>query len=154
MNCEQYRQLISALVDKELNEGEQVILNEHLTQCSECVQYSEQIRELGRLTTEWEASAMPSDLEQAILERAKQKPQGWLGRLWGGSYRIPRPVAWAAAVAILVLTINAVGPPGGSDRIGPAEGSPVMTRPVVQRIVLTESDVVRTYTTQAVSEDM
>jgi len=103
MKCEHCRQLISAAVDKELNEGEQVVLDEHLAQCSECAQYAEQIRELERLTSEWESSAMPSDVEQAVFARTRAGSQGWLGRLWGGHYRIPRPLAWAAALALLFL---------------------------------------------------
>lgn len=154
MNCEHCRQLISALVDKELTEGERGSLDEHLAQCSECAQYSEQIRELERLTAEWESSAMPREIEQAILDRAKQKRHGWLPRLWSGSYRIPRPVAWAAAVLLLVLAVDAVRGPSIPEQTGPANGGPVLVRPAVHKIVLTESDVVRTYTTQTVSKDL
>lgn len=147
MNCEQYRQLISALVDKELNESERVTLDEHLALCSECAQYSEQIRELERLTTEWEASQMPSGVEQAILEAAKQKPHGWLGRLWSGSYHIPRPVAWAAVLLLLLLAVNSWR--GHDDATPPDELiiAPDDLRPKVQKIILTQADIVQTYTT-------
>ncbi len=154
MNCEHCRQLISVAVDQELTEGERGSLDEHLAQCSECAQYAEQIRELERLTAEWEASVMPFDVEQAVLSRARAKPHGWLPRLWSGSYRIPRPVAWAAAVLLLVLTVDAVRGPSIPEQTGPVNSGPALIRPAVQKIVLTESDVVSTYTTQAVSKDL
>lgn len=148
MNCEQIRQLISALVDKELTEGERGSLDEHLAQCSECAQYSEQIRELERLTSEWEASQMPSDVEQTITDKTMSKPLGWLGRLWSGSYRIPRPLAWAAMLLLVFLSVNGLINRGGSS---PEEE--LITTPEdsqsVQHIILTEADVVRTFTSGA-----
>ena len=154
MNCEHCRQLISTAADKELTDGERGSLDEHLAQCSECAQCAGQIRELERLTAEWEASAMPADVEQAVLARTRAKPHGWLTRLWGGSYRIPRPVAWAAAVVLVLLGINAVVGPQRPGEPGQNGNGTLVTQQAVQRIVLTEADVVRTYTTQAVSKDL
>lgn len=153
MNCEQYRQLISALVDKELNERERGSLDEHLAECSECAQYSEQIRELERLTTEWETSQMPPDLEQGILEKGKQKPRGLLSRLWGGSYHIPRPVAWAAVLLLVFLSVNSLISRNGSTPEDELIMSPDDSLPV-QHIILTKADVVQTYMTQSISEDL
>ena len=153
MNCEHCRQLISALVDKELTEGERGSLDEHLAQCSECAQYPEQIRELERLTSEWESSAMPSEVEEAILSRTNRQQSLWR-RLFGGNYHIPRPLAWAAALALLFLAIDAARGPSNAGDPGYTRDRPAITRPAVQKIVLTEADIVRTYTTQSVSEDL
>ncbi|MDH3891177.1 MAG: zf-HC2 domain-containing protein [candidate division Zixibacteria bacterium] len=153
MNCEQYRQLISARVDTELTEQERGSLEEHLTQCSECEQYSEQINELERLTAEWEEAQMPADVEQAILAGTKREPGGWLGRLWSGSYHVPRPIAWAALAVLLFLSVNSLM---NRDNSTPAEQliiSPEDSQPV-QRIILTEADVVRTFTTGASGTDL
>ena len=153
MNCEQIRQLISALVDQELNERERVTLDEHLAECSECAQYSEQIRELKRLTTEWEASQMPPEIERSILERAKQKPPGWLGRLGGDSYRIPRPVAWAAVLLLVLLSVNSMISRDGSTPEEQLITTPEDSQPV-QHIILTEADIVQTYTTGSAPADL
>ncbi len=153
MNCEHCRQLISALVDKELTEGERGSLDEHLAQCSECAQYSEQIRELERLTSEWESSAMPRDIEQAILDRAKQKPHGWLGRVGGGSYRIPRPVAWAAVLLLALLSVNSLISRNGSTQEEQFITTSENNQPV-QHIILTQADIVQTYTTGSAPADL
>ena len=153
MNCEHYRQLISALVDKELNTEERGSLDVHLAECSECAQYAEQIRELDRLTSEWEASAMPPEIEQSVLANSKTKPHGWLSRLWSGSYRIPRPVAWAAMLLLVLLSVNGLLNRGSVDLEDELIVSPEDSLPV-QHIVLTKADVVQTYTTGSAPADL
>ena len=153
MNCEQYRQLISALVDKELNSEERGSLDKHLADCSACKQYAEQVRELERLTSEWEASTMPPDVEQAVLARTKAKPRGWLARVWNDSYSIPRPLAWAAMLLLVLLSVNGLLNRGGS---APEEELIISPEDSlhVQHIILTKADVVQTYTTGSAPSEL
>ena len=149
MTCDQYRELLSAKFDKELTEPEQKALSEHLAQCAECTQYAEQLKELDRLTAEWEDAVMPPEVEQAILARAKTNPRG----VFTGSYRIPRPVAWAAMIALIILSVNSLFNGGDDDPANQLIITPEDSQPV-QRIVLTEADVVRTFATGSAGTDL
>jgi len=153
MNCEQYRELISARLDGEIENRELAALEAHLKQCETCTAFSRQLDQLHALVVESQPTPMPDEVVETIMAKTYCRPGRWR-RLVSGHYRIPRPVAWAVAVALLMLAVDAVRSPNVFDQTGPAEGGPVMTTPAVQRIVLTESDVVRTYTTQTVSEDL
>ncbi len=153
MTCDQYCELLSARIDNELTVAEEAALNEHLAQCAECAQYEEQLRELERLTVEWEETVLPPEVEEAILSKPDTKSSGWVSRLFRGSYSVPRPLAWVAVIVFLLLAANTLldRPSGGSsDRliITPEDNQPV------QKIILTEAEVVRTLTAGTAGADL
>ena len=153
MKCEQYRELISARLDGELEPDELKALDAHQQQCSECAAFARQVKQLQELAADSPTAAMPSEVEEAILSRTNRQQSLWQ-RLFRGHYRIPRPLAWAAALALLFFALDAARGPGNAGDPGYTNNTPTITRPAVQKIVLTEVDVVRTYTTQTVSKDL
>jgi serine/threonine-protein kinase RIO1 len=52
--------------------------------------------ELNRLLTKWEAPSAPASLNRRVFAH---EPRGWR-RLWAASFRVPVPIAVAAAVLI------------------------------------------------------
>lgn len=150
MNCEEFRELISARLDGELSPEEARDLEAHLEQCGDCAAFLQELEHLQALAQESPSASMPSDVQRAILRQTSQRAT-WLRRIFTGHYRIPRPVVWAAAAALLVLAADVVRSPRGTEPSGPGQTTATQA---VQKIVLTESDVVRTYTTQSNSGDL
>jgi hypothetical protein len=75
--------------------------------------------ELNRLLTKWEAPSVPASLNQRVFAH---EPRGWR-RLWAASFRVPVPVAVAAAVLIALWLSYAPRP---------QETTPGVVQPVVQ----------------------
>ena len=153
MKCEYCRELISVRLDCELQPDELKALDAHMEQCSECATFARQVKQLQELAATSPPTAMPSGVEEAILSHTNRQQSLWQ-RLFRGHYRIPRPLAWAAALALLFLALDAARGPSNAGDPGYTRETPAITRPAVQKIVLTEADVVRTYTTQTVSKDL
>ncbi len=146
MKCEYYRELISARLDGEIESGELDTLQDHLKQCPGCSAFARQVKQLQELAADSPPVSMPTEVEGAILSRTDRQQSLWR-RLFRGHYSIPRPLAWAAALALLFLALDAARGPGSAGDPGNTKDRPAITRPLVQRIVLTEADVVQTYTT-------
>ncbi|MCK4605908.1 MAG: zf-HC2 domain-containing protein [candidate division Zixibacteria bacterium] len=145
MNCEQYRELISARVDGEIESEELDALEAHLEQCPECAAFARQVKQLQELAADSPLVLMPSEVEEVILSRSNRQQSLWR-RLFSGHYRIPRPLAWAAALLLVFLSVNSLISRDGST---PSEHfiiTPEDSQPV-QHIVLTRADIVQTYTT-------
>ncbi len=153
MKCELYRELISARLDRELQPDELETLEAHLEQCSECAAFARQVKQLQELAATSPPTAMPREVEEAILSRTNRQRSLWR-RLFRGYYRIPRPLAWAAALVLLFLALDAARGPKSAEDPDDTREAPTITRLAVQKIVLTEVDVVCTYTTQTVSKDL
>lgn len=149
MNCFDFQQLISASLDKELTHQEEQILAEHLKSCPNCTEFSKKLEELKATTLAWKNISIPIELEKQILKStvktasAKKSVFSFIS----GYYRVPRSLAWASVLLLLILMVNSILNPVKS--IVEAEKVEKLQPeiPRVQKIVLTEKDVVKTYTT-------
>ncbi len=139
MNCFDFQQLISAALDKELTFQEEQLLAEHLKSCPDCAEFAKKLEELKAATSAWKNIPIPIELEKQILKSTVrtagvEKP---VFSFLKGYYRVPRGLAWASVLLFLTLLVNSFL-------------SPVKTltksESKVQKIVLSESDVVKTYT--------
>ena len=93
MNCDVHRELISADLDGELRESEELGLWQHLTQCAECRGWRrDQIRIRYELQ-HWPEEALPSNVGEFFAPDTKSTRN---------VYRIPRVLAWAAGLVLLV----------------------------------------------------
>ena len=148
MQCSDFQKLISAKLDKELNSEEGQILSRHLETCPACREFEKSLRDLQTSIQTWENVEIPIDLENRILRqtvKSIRKDNPLFGFL-RGYYKIPRGLAWASGLLLLSLLIFSILRSG---RTVPEAGRLTQTAPVitrVQKIVLTEKDVIKTYT--------
>ena len=148
MNCLDFQQLISAALDQELTVEEQQILAEHLKICTNCSEFAKKLNEQKDLTSRWTDIQIPMEIEEQILNRTvktthQEKPNiGYLK----GYYKVPKSLAWASVFLFLILVLNSIFSPlrtvSESEKV--QKISPQLTK--VQKIILTEKDVVKTYT--------
>ena len=150
MNCEKYQELISAFIDGELTAEESINLQNHLDQCPACRRLMEEVKELHSLIASEDKTRMPIDVEKQILidvskrKRDKKEPAGF----FGGYYRVPRGAVWAALVLLVLLAVNSIlspfSPPGRAEISYDHDNSRIK----VQKVELTEADIVgvRTFT--------
>jgi len=108
MTCKEAEELISALVDNELNDLERQATDSHLKNCSGCQYRYEQEKELKKQLYSIGAKvSAPSDLrakilsDHRILPQATEPSQGWKGFSWAPHF-ITRP-AFALAVLMVLL---------------------------------------------------
>lgn len=154
MSCKRFRELLSARRDGELAPGELAELEEHLRSCRECRSFAGDLERLGTELEDRLPEQLPRKIERAILAettgsgtRSGNRPAGFMK----GYYRVPRGLAWVTALVLIVLLINQLFEPFSEDSPKrspvPAEDQPV------QRIVLTQKDIVSTYHFREASVD-
>jgi anti-sigma factor RsiW len=146
MNCTYYRGLISARRDGEITRDELADLDKHLRECPDCRAFARELADLGKALSERPREKFPENLERRILaettggtKRAAIKPSGLLR----GYYRIPRGLAWAGILALVVLIFLQVFEPFSGNLQSPAP-TPIENQPS-QRIVLSQRDIVYTH---------
>lgn len=93
MNGDMYRELISADLDGELREFEELGLWEHLPQCATCRGWRRDQIGLRHELQHWPEEALPSDLSAIIAP---------VTRPARNVYRVPRVLAWTAGIVLLV----------------------------------------------------
>ena len=106
MNCEEARELVTALIDGELSQRERATTESHLGECSRCrsayereLALKKEIREL-RLGT-----MMPAGLEPKVAAGLDATMTGSGFSRWGTVRWFPRPAFVLATAAILVATV-------------------------------------------------
>ena len=124
MSCDARQEQVGLLIDAELPESEQVTVFRHLQECPECRLFFESMARFRK--------AAKKDREEIFLEaeevlpaktpRPEARRAAW-GHRWfpfaAGGWRLPAPVAVAAATMLLVVGIllgSRLPAPGGSDR--------------------------------------
>ncbi|MCE3241581.1 MAG: hypothetical protein K0Q83_2088 [Deltaproteobacteria bacterium] len=108
MNCAQAQELITALVDNELDQGERSALEAHLNECSGCrLAFEEELDLKRKIRQAGERMHAPALLRNRILSDRRIFPEKrrsarqWLKTLWPAS-----PVYQTAlALAVLVLLL-------------------------------------------------
>ena len=137
MNCEQYQEFASADLDGELDAENEPTLWEHLTRCETCRLWRRDLLAIRKEFQHWPEESLPSmPVESALPPSARRKV-----------YHIPRALAWAAAVVLLVQGVFLTA---GIVR-APETAEPVIALPeeeTVETIVLTVKDRVSFSTTE------
>ena len=106
MNCDEAQELITALVDQELDQAERSALEAHLEECSGCrLAFEEELALKQKIRQAGERMHAPALLRSRILsdrriftEKSRSARQ-WLGDLWPGS-----PI-FRTALALTVLVL-------------------------------------------------
>lgn len=146
MNCEYFKELISARLDGELTPEENTALSEHLGHCEKCGQFMTELEELKTVTAGVEQETMPSELERVILKTTARKPQESksIFGIFRSCYRIPRGLVWAGVLALILLTANTIRVPFKTSAEAEVASESVEKAVLIQRITLSEEDVVMT----------
>jgi len=146
MDCDYFRELLSANRDGELTEQENRVLTAHLQTCLPCRAFADELSALGDALALWRPEPLPSMVKDQILGRtighAVNSRTGFLR----GYYRIPRSLAWAAILAVVLLLVNTIADPFSAHRQPDAASSPSVGSVRVQKVVLTQKDLVSSYT--------
>ena len=121
MNCAQAQELITALVDNELDEGTRPGLEAHIDECSGCrLTFEEELALKRKIRQAGERMHAPAHLRSKILSDrrifAEKRPSArqWLENLWPGSPVYQTAVALAVLVLLLLPTYylsNRISPP-------------------------------------------
>lgn len=147
MSCEKYRELFSANLDGELSSEEYGELEFHLGECSRCRNFTLDLSDMRARADSSEVESIPVELEDKILSRTVKasNPKSSLFDIFKGHYQIPRGLVWAGALALILLTANAIIEPFDSSQNTPdftIEMDPDAL--VIQKVKLTEKDMVST----------
>jgi anti-sigma factor RsiW len=109
MNCEEARELITALVDNELSDLERSSVEDHIEDCLRCQSVYEQERVLKREIRIAGASvSAPAELREKILSDRRifpemvESPKGWKGLVWPARPLL-RPAFVLALFVLLIL---------------------------------------------------
>ena len=148
MNCEYYKELISASLDGELSGNEVESLYTHLAECRSCSILLADLREQHQILLTREKATLPSEIEDSILAGTTDRPDlaGWFARLFSGSYAIPKPVAWAVGLTLAVLIVISLPRPVSFDSINPVGSLAQFPNGKIQKVVFTDKDIVTTRT--------
>lgn len=146
MNCTRYRELISARRDGEITPDELTDLEQHLRDCPDCRSFARELEELGETIAERPQEQIPEGIERRILSDtigAKAPSASRRAGFLRGYYRIPRSLAWAGIVALVVLVFFQIFTPlsKNTQKLAPA---PIEDQPS-QHIVLSQRDIVYTH---------
>ncbi|HKK21122.1 MAG TPA: zf-HC2 domain-containing protein [candidate division Zixibacteria bacterium] len=153
MDCTYFQELLSAMKDGELTKDEELRLVEHLRACDACRRFATELADTSKLLTSLEPDKIPPEIEHRILDVTVGSGGGAKDQsdFWRGSYTVPKKLAWAVAAVLALLIVNS----GVQFIRGESTSQPTEAirggAPTVQHIVLTDRDVVASYT--RVAED-
>ncbi len=145
MKCNDYQELISAGLDDQLSPEETRTLKAHLETCAECREFAETAGDLCRLSSTEKGELLPTGLEREILRKTLRTERGFLARLFRNNYQIPGPIVWAAAAALLFLTVHTLMGPDEQPPAAPPQvaGNPSLAQETeVRTIHVTTADMV------------
>ena len=126
-SCRDHRENISLLASGALPEAEQTSVQDHLTHCTQCRHYYEEMARLCGKFQQWARTEPPVEASAAFRARWIRSIQtsnsparpflvAWISR-WG-DWLWPSPVAWGALAAVWVCLLalqwaTAAQPPAG-----------------------------------------
>lgn len=149
MNCDHYKELISAHLDGEINDEQLKELNMHLKECPDCAALKAQLEEIIQISEEAGYEHMPRELENEILNQTVRtsKKQNSLTRIFGGAYRIPKGVVWGSIALIFWLSFNTLSsPPSKLQPMIKVDIQPIEEPVQVNTVVMAEEDRVSSQT--------
>ena len=147
MDCTYFQELLSAMKDGELGKDEELKLADHLRACPACRKFATELAETSQILSHVESEAMPSEVEDRILNATVRSPRGPVEQtgFWRGTYVVPKKLAWAIAAVLALLIINSGVQIMQREKAEQLPESIRGTQPAVQHIVLSEADVVSSY---------
>jgi predicted anti-sigma-YlaC factor YlaD len=153
MDCTYFQELLSAMKDGELTKDEELRLAEHLRACDACRDFATQLADTSKMLTKLEPDKLPLDTEHRILDATVGSGAGTKDQsgFWRGSYAVPKKLAWAVAAVLALLIVNSGVQFMRSESTSQQTEAIRGGAPTVQHIVLTDRDVVASYT--RVAED-
>jgi predicted anti-sigma-YlaC factor YlaD len=103
MDCEQMQKDLSAELDGEVAEAELISVYRHLAECPRCRQWRRDIVSLRGAFACAEPSPLPAIIARRLQGSGYQRShRGEKSPTTG--YRVPRPLAWAAALLFVLQT--------------------------------------------------
>lgn len=100
MNCEQYQQQVSKLIDGMLEEVHQIGLFAHLSKCSECRRFYVSANRIRLSLTEATPFTMPSAVDDRVFAYLRNK----MGQRLAYRQPVPRTI-WQRTIPIPVPTV-------------------------------------------------
>jgi len=143
MSCEKYREMISAGLDGELSQNDELSLREHLASCSDCRRLADELASMSEMNKTMPAAVMPEEIENRIKRYTVEAPgrgKSWRNVLFG-YYRVPRGLVWAGMAAVLFFvgdTLVDTGPPPPAAIV---QMETVAPSGQVRKIVFSENDI-------------
>jgi len=113
MNCQYYREQVSAFVDNELESSSQTALFDHLSECMECHLFLDSLMKFKSLKHR-EEEEFPHEIDEALFDEVHRRKYIYtLGKrglevkvpLWQRRVALPVP-ALAAMIVALVLGVS------------------------------------------------
>ena len=129
MACEEYQKRISADLDGELRADEEIGLWEHLRDCADCCSWRRDQILIRAEFHRWPLEALPAKIAEPAPSRTRSRAH---------AYRVPRPLAWAAGILIVLQSTLSIT----SMLSRPVETAdePLDTNGYVETITLTPAD--------------
>ncbi len=143
MSCDQYKEIISAMLDGEAEDNEKKQIDEHIRDCNECRSYLFEAAVVNRVLMADDLISLPSDIENNIKSLTIKKTSNSLFGLFSGHYRIPRGLVWIGGFLLILSSFTSLSLT--VERGGPTESvtiQPVDNILTVQKIVIDESDII------------
>jgi len=144
MNCEYFRILISSGLDDELTIDEKSKVAQHLSECPECVEFKQAIGDLNITASQVHIEKMPPDLEENILKatvKSRPRNKSFFDFAFG-FYKVPRGLVWLGVCALVIIAFNSFTTESDSGAKATISIQPVESILTVQKIVITEQDIV------------
>ncbi|MBX2991659.1 MAG: zf-HC2 domain-containing protein [Bacteroidetes bacterium] len=107
MNCNEYQELVSALMDNELQEPESATTFHHLGECKRCRNYMRTLLQLRSALTASKEVAVPATLDEKVLSMPLHTATSHRSRFsefWKEKFAVPAP-ALAAAFLLLIASL-------------------------------------------------
>ncbi len=112
--CREYKRLIAAYVDDTAGPEERARLEEHLAECEACGRVTRELVRTRRLVAGLPALQPSPSLMSTLSARLRERPVGWLERLWWtfrpADWRLPAATATALVLSIAVGLATLHGP--------------------------------------------
>lgn len=137
MNCEQYQEHISRLLDDELAREQTAAVFRHLAECAECRSFFFSVQEIRHALLAdpgFPENILRSENHRALTARHEDRPAVRRSvRLLRRTVPVPAPLVAAAAIVVLILSFLAAPRVGGPEVLEERERVVyVMTLPTVE----------------------
>lgn len=109
MNCNEYQELVSALIDNELQESESATAFHHLGECGRCRSFMRTLLQSRSALAANTEAAVPATLDDKVLSIPLHTPTARrlkFSELWKEKFAVPVP-ALAAAFLLLIASFAA-----------------------------------------------
>jgi len=103
-SCEEYQVWISALLDGELSEDEQMELREHMAACQDCQQYFDDLSVIHAALTDGDEVPVPEGFADRVMEQVRAAKQAGAAK----AIRFPYWKRWAAMAACCAVVLLGV----------------------------------------------